>query len=368
MPEQEAAARGARDGLGVGAALALLVALAVPSPVRAACDPPTGQAPAVELVTTEGSLCIDLLPDEAPEAVANFLALVDGGDYEGAILHRSVPGFVIQGGGFRYDPVTGFETIGAGTSPGDVRDGGSASNTRATVAMARDSQTGIASQNQFFVSLADNSFLDGQGFVVFGSVRDDSMAVADAIAGLPILNGWAWLPPPLGVVLRELPLRSDVLDAPAGTYGCVDPMDMAFIGSTESGFEFAADNLPISVSPACKGAGIGSTCTEPDQVVQEAAVDTLWVNPMTDVLEVPGGFGNVTQMTCDEIAASDAGLALIEDAASAELVEIQQAIRLPEPGALWSAGALGLPLALLVRRRRAGGGHGPGQVARAASP
>jgi len=349
MPEQEAAARGGRGGLGVGAALALLVALAASSPARAACDPPAGEAPAVELVTPEGSLCIDLLPDEAPEAVANFLALVDGGDYEGALFHRSAPGFVIQGGGYRYDPVTGFETIGAGAAPGDVRDGDSASNVRATVAMAR-SDAG-ASENQFFINLGDNAGLDPQGFVVFGTVRDDSMAVADAIAGLPILNGWAWLPPPLRVVLRELPVRSDVLDAPEGTYGCVDPLATGFLG-TQGNPAVASDGLLFPVSTACIGAGLGTGCGDPDQSVQEADMDTL--RPASEGGLLVNDLGAVVTMTCDEIAASDAGYAAIEQAAGQELVEIQQAVRLPEPGALWGAGALGLPLALLARGRRAG--------------
>jgi len=208
-----------------------------------------------------------------------------------------------------------------------------------------------ASENQFFINLGDNAGLDPQGFVVFGTVRDDSMAVADAIAGLPILNGWAWLPPPLRVVLRELPVRSDVLDAPEGTYGCVDPLATGFLG-TQGNPAVASDGLLFPVSTACIGAGLGTGCGDPDQSVQEADMDTL--RPASEGGLLVNDLGAVVTMTCDEIAASDAGYAAIEQAAGQELVEIQQAVRLPEPGALWGAGALGLPLALLARGRRAG--------------
>ncbi|MEN8161818.1 MAG: peptidylprolyl isomerase, partial [Myxococcota bacterium] len=58
--------------------------------------------PVVELQTSEGVICIELFP-EAPETVANFLGYVNRGDYDGTFFHRSVPGFVIQGGGFAFE-------------------------------------------------------------------------------------------------------------------------------------------------------------------------------------------------------------------------------------------------------------------------
>ena len=35
-----------------------------------------------------------------PATVANFLSYVDGGHYTNTFIHRSIPGFVVQGGGF----------------------------------------------------------------------------------------------------------------------------------------------------------------------------------------------------------------------------------------------------------------------------
>jgi cyclophilin family peptidyl-prolyl cis-trans isomerase len=40
----------------------------------------------------------------APGTVTNFLNYVNRGDYEDTFIHRSVPGFVVQGGGFKFDP------------------------------------------------------------------------------------------------------------------------------------------------------------------------------------------------------------------------------------------------------------------------
>ena len=54
--------------------------------------------PVVELVTSEGSLVLELRPDVAPRHVANFQRLVRDGFYDGLTFHRVVPGFVVQGG------------------------------------------------------------------------------------------------------------------------------------------------------------------------------------------------------------------------------------------------------------------------------
>lgn len=69
--------------------------------------------PVVEIRTNVGSMILELFPDEAPLAVANFLGLAEGtlpwtdpetGEqvlrplYDGSIFHRVIDGFMIQGG------------------------------------------------------------------------------------------------------------------------------------------------------------------------------------------------------------------------------------------------------------------------------
>ena len=55
---------------------------------------------AVQIQTSQGTFDVLLDDAQTPLTVANFLQYVNGGLYNGTIIHRSEPGFVIQGGGF----------------------------------------------------------------------------------------------------------------------------------------------------------------------------------------------------------------------------------------------------------------------------
>ena len=52
--------------------------------------------------TPLGNIEIELLEEDAPKSVANFLNYVQNDRYNKTFIHRSVPGFIIQGGGFAY--------------------------------------------------------------------------------------------------------------------------------------------------------------------------------------------------------------------------------------------------------------------------
>ena len=58
----------------------------------------------VLMTTNEGTLMIELFPEDAPNTVYNFLKLVEDGYYDGIVFHRIIPGFMIQGG----DPNTKY--------------------------------------------------------------------------------------------------------------------------------------------------------------------------------------------------------------------------------------------------------------------
>jgi peptidyl-prolyl cis-trans isomerase A (cyclophilin A) len=57
-------------------------------------------AQTVRFQTTLGGIDVILTPTITPLTVANFMAYVSSGTYNNTIFHRSVPGFVLQGGGY----------------------------------------------------------------------------------------------------------------------------------------------------------------------------------------------------------------------------------------------------------------------------
>mgnify|MGYP000267119237 CR=1 FL=1 len=68
-----------------------------------ASDNPGADNPKVEMVTSKGTMIIELYPDKAPKTVENFLQYVKDGAYEGTIFHRVIRDFMNQGGGFTTD-------------------------------------------------------------------------------------------------------------------------------------------------------------------------------------------------------------------------------------------------------------------------
>ena len=157
------------------AGLALIAAL---SPTMAA----EAASPQVRLETSSGVIVLALDAAKAPATVANFLAYVDAGHYDGTLFHRVIPGFMIQGGGFDRD-FRQKET----RAPIENEAGNGLKNLRGTVAMARTNDPHSATA-QFFINSVDNGFLDhtapnpdGWGYAVFGRVTE-GLEVVDAIS------------------------------------------------------------------------------------------------------------------------------------------------------------------------------------------
>ena len=160
-------------------------------------------ATTVRLQTTQGAIDVNLYDAATPITVANFLAYVRSGAYTDSLIHRSVPGFVIQGGGFTWNSATNNVADVVARSPIQNEFSPSRSNLRGTIAMAKLGGDPNSATSQWFINLANNaSILDGQngGFTVFGQIAPESMAVVDAIAALPIVNA--------GGAFAELPLTS----------------------------------------------------------------------------------------------------------------------------------------------------------------
>jgi len=138
--------------------------------------------------TNKGVIKIELTPERTPITVENFVKYVEDGFYPGTIIHRSVPGFVIQGGGFTED-FSKKETRDA--IENEAAKG--VKNVRGTISMARTRARGSAT-SQFFISLKDNAMLDysgehatGWGYAAFGNVIE-GMDVVDTIAAIPTVR------------------------------------------------------------------------------------------------------------------------------------------------------------------------------------
>lgn len=139
----------------------------------------------VLLNTNMGDIKIRLDFEKAPKTAENFQKYVEAGFYNGVIFHRVINGFMIQGGGFEPGMVQ-KET----RAPIENEANNGLKNSKYTLAMARTMDPHSASA-QFFINVADNSFLDfksetadGWGYAVFGEVIEGT-DVVDRIKSVP---------------------------------------------------------------------------------------------------------------------------------------------------------------------------------------
>jgi len=159
-------------------------------------------ATTVQFQTVLGDFEVNLYDESTPETVANFLAYVNAQAYNDNVIHRSVNGFIVQGGGYSFSAPSSLNAIAQNSA---VINEPKFSNVRGTIAMAKLGSDANSATNQWFINLSDNSGgsskLDVQngGFTVFGEVVRNGMAVVDAIAALPKFN--------LGGAFNTIPLR-----------------------------------------------------------------------------------------------------------------------------------------------------------------
>ena len=172
---------------------------------------------AVRIVTNLGTMDFILYNSATPATVTNFLSYVNASvnNYNGAVFHRSVPGFIVQGGAFKVQSAPNNFTA-TPTSPSPTNEPG-ISNLRGTVAMAKVGGNPDSATDQFFVNLANNSSnLDRDsgsvnangGFTAFARVAGNGMTTADAIAGLPRVQTGANIDGVANSSLTDWPLTS----------------------------------------------------------------------------------------------------------------------------------------------------------------
>ncbi len=152
-----------------------------------------GPKPKVQLTTSMGVIVMELEPEAAPKTVDNFLKYVKKGQYKGTIFHRVIPGFMIQGGGYR-DYLGKNRTDAPIPNEADRATAAGLKNKRGTVAMARTPDPHSAAA-EFFINTVDNPALDFKGkanpntwgYCVFGNVVK-GMDVVDRIQSVKTSN------------------------------------------------------------------------------------------------------------------------------------------------------------------------------------
>jgi cyclophilin family peptidyl-prolyl cis-trans isomerase len=155
----------------------------------------------VEITTSMGTFIIALYSEEMPITVANFLAYVDEGFYDGLIFHRVIEDFVVQGGAYdadlleapANDPIALEIADGLSHLPGTV----------GAVHMTDPDST----TSQFFVNVADNSYLDGD-YALFGAV-ESGYEVVEAISLVETETVGLFDDVPVEPVLIESAVRLD---------------------------------------------------------------------------------------------------------------------------------------------------------------
>ena len=139
----------------------------------------------VRLTTSHGDMVVEFFPDKAPNHVENFISLAKQGFYDGTKFHRTIPGFMIQGGDPNTKQPEGMGNRWGTGGPGWTIDAefNDVHHERGIVSMAR-AQDPNSAGSQFFIVHGEAGFLDNQ-YTAFGRVTA-GLEVVDAIAGAPV--------------------------------------------------------------------------------------------------------------------------------------------------------------------------------------
>ena len=130
--------------------------------------------------TNHGDIVIDLLPEETPKTVDNFVSLAKSGFYDGVIFHRVIENFMIQGG----DP-DGTGSGGPGYQFEDEIVSSLVFDIPGKLAMANSGPN--TNGSQFFITTAPTPHLNGN-HTIFGTVTS-GQDVVDTISKLDTLPG-----------------------------------------------------------------------------------------------------------------------------------------------------------------------------------
>ncbi len=132
--------------------------------------------------TQWGDITLKFFPEIAPNHVKNFIELAQKGFYNGTTFHRIIPNFMIQGGDPNSKKADRSKHGMGGPGYQLKAEFSHQPHKRGTLSMARAAHPDSAG-SQFFICVADTSFLDGK-YTVFGEVVK-GMEVVDKIVSQP---------------------------------------------------------------------------------------------------------------------------------------------------------------------------------------
>lgn len=220
-------------------------------------DPDTSAALQFTVLLPSGTGIFNIALDGAhkPITVANFLNYVNSGRYfvtdptthtvASSFIHRSISGFVVQGGGYlgTVDPANpnNARASAVSTFPAIQNEPG-ISNTLGTIAMAKADGQPNSATSQWFINLANNggppANLDTQngGFTVFGHVTGSGMTIVNQVAAVPVFN--------FGSPFDSLPLRNYTSPNAIKVANLVSISAISYISPLT--FTATSDNTPVA--------------------------------------------------------------------------------------------------------------------------
>jgi peptidyl-prolyl cis-trans isomerase B (cyclophilin B) len=155
--------------------------------------------PLATLETSEGTVVLELWPNEAPNHVNNFIELAEKGFYSNRLFHRVIANFMVQTG-----CPEGTGTGGPGYSIGPEFN--AQSFKKGVLGMARAAAVDSAG-SQFFVCVADRPDLDKK-YTAFGRVFE-GQEIVDRISVVPTTAG-------VDRPHKDVILKSVTVDLPKG--------------------------------------------------------------------------------------------------------------------------------------------------------
>jgi cyclophilin family peptidyl-prolyl cis-trans isomerase len=280
-------------------------------------DPQLTGGTVIGMQTPLGTIYLQLTNTQTPNTVANFVQYITDGEYTPTIIQRSVPGFVLQGGGTKPDG-SDNEPVSTLTSEAGIP------NNKGTIAIALSSAGPDSGTNQWFINLADNPQLndtsDGGPFTVFGNVIDGGMSIANAIAQLQIIDSsenenWSALPvinysgstspatvPEANLVTDNIVQLSQAQAVP--TYTAISANPNLVSASVTNGV--------LTLTPISSASGSTTVTATITDLGGQTATSTFTVN-LTGSVTGTGSFASVTNGTLTVQGTSSADTISVSD-------------------------------------------------------